>query len=157
MLEIVQFAVSVMPDQIYIPILLLLWWLWSGKQWPKFVVAVSDTGGAQAALNITEASTLCNADFSILCFSSTPFSVEPVIAPKLRIAAIDIGINASGRLKRVPVLNFSSHADFIVMIPLPTSWDAVAKLMLRPRCAFIQSIPPVRAKGPRVISRGVQP
>lgn len=146
-----------MPVQIYVPILLLLWWLWSGKQWPKFVVAVSDADSTEAALCITETSTLRNADFSILCLSPTSFSVAPIIAPKMKVAAIDIGINASGRLKRVPVLNFSSHADFIVMIPLPTSWDAVAKLMLRPRCAFIQSIPPVRAKGPRVISRGGQP
>lgn len=157
MLEIVQFATSVMPVQIYVPILLLLWWLWSGKQWPKFVVAVSDADSTEAALCITERSTLRNADFSILCLSPTSFSVAPIIAPKMKVAVIDIGINSAGHLKQIPVVNFSSHADFIVMLPLPTSWDAVCRLMLRPRCAFTRPVPPPRAKGPRVISPGVRP
>ena len=156
MLEIVQFATSVMPVQIYIPILLLLWWLWSGKQWPKFVVAVSDDDSTEAALCIVETSTLRNADFSILCLSPTSFSVAPIIAPKLKAAVIDIGISSTGHLKQIPIVNFSSRPDFIVMLPLPTSWDAVCRLMLRPRCAFIRPVPLSRTKGPRVISRGVK-
>lgn len=156
LLEIVQFVISVMPDQIYIPILLLLWWLWSGKQWPKMVVAVPDTGGSQAVLTIAEASALREADFSALCLSPTPFSVAPTIAPQFRCAVVDIGINSEGRLKQTLVLNFSSHPDVVILLPLPTTWDAVCRLMLRPRCAYIKTFHQPKPKGPRVISSGVR-